>query len=143
MNTLEDWFRGFGQGLESLAPGDRARLLSPCARKCVEGPVLDRFKRVYDEADGDLDRFFLLTDLIAGVGGAIEVPGERYELSYDSCTCHLRRAGLVDALSLCECSRQSILCVLRELWPHRSFEVTARQSIFGGADSCRFGIVVR
>lgn len=91
---------------------------------------------------GDLDRFFVKIDELDDVRGEIVCAGREYNLCFEACSCALHRAGCVNTPMLCECSRQSVLYVMSELWPDRKFGVEVRASILRGADECVLNIRV-
>lgn len=136
MDTLKKWFRGFENGIANLKQPQREVLLRECAVNCVQGGTFGLYRRLFDAAGGDLDRFFRKIDECDGVRGEIVAAGKAYNLCFEACTCPLHRAGCVDSPLLCECSRQSVLYVMSELWPGRRFEVYIRASLLRGAQEC-------
>lgn len=89
-----------------------------------------------------LSVFFVKIDELDGVRGEIVCAGREYNLCFEACSCALHRAGCVNTPMLCECSRQSVLYVMSELWPDRKFGVEVRASILRGADECVLNITV-
>lgn len=142
MEYLKSWFRGFEKGIADLQPQQRDVLFRACAVNCVQGRTFGLYRRLFGEAAGDSDRFFAKIDDLNGVRGEIVSAGREYNLCFESCFCPLHRAECVNTPMLCECSRQSVLYVMSELWPDRKFEVEVRASILRGADECVLNIRV-
>ena len=69
-------------------------------------------------------------------------PGRVYEIGYPRCLCPQVEAGFVEAPTHCECSRQSILCVYRELIPGKSVRVETLRTVLAGDSECRFRVTV-
>lgn len=136
MDNLKRWFRGFEHGIANLQQPQREVLLHACAVNCVQGETFGLYRRLFDEAGGDIDRFFAKINEYEGVRGEVVAAGKVYNLCFEACTCPLHRAGCVDSPLLCECSRQSVLYVMSELWSGRRFEVDIRASILRGAQEC-------
>lgn len=139
---LADWFKGFENGLARLAPGQRAAFFSECARQCVDGGVFDVYKGLHDEAHGDMDAFFTKANDLPGVAAEVVESGRVYHLVFLECTCMLCKKGYVTTPLLCECSRQSVACSLRRLWPEREFRITLCRSILRGGQDCLVEIEV-
>ena len=138
------WFTGFEKGLATLREEERSSLLHSCAENCLQMGMLDFYRGVYERANGEIDGFFRL---LGQMGGGLETqivrPGEEYWLVFHQCTCAMHTQGYINSSLLCECSRQSVLCILGEFWPDRSFDVTPEGTILEGAQSCHFHIVAR
>ncbi len=115
--------REFCRTLEEAAanlPDDvRAALYRPCAEACVKGSVLEEQRRQFLECGSDLDRQYVRYGRSAYFFADVVEPGRVYEMGYPRCLCPQVAAGFVETPAHCECSRQSILYVLRELLPGR------------------------
>ena len=142
MEHLKSWFRGFEKGIAGLQPQQREVLFRACALNCVHGGPLEVYRSLFGAADGDLDHFFAKIDELDGVRGEIVSAGREYNLCFGYCFCSLHRTGCVNTPLLCECSRQSVLYVMSELWPDRKFEVEIQASILRGASECVLNITV-
>ena len=86
---LSDWFKGFEKGIARLPEGERAIFFAECGKNCVDGGVLQVYKRIYDEACGDIDTFFVKANELSGVKGEIVQSGSVYRLIFTECTCRL------------------------------------------------------
>lgn len=62
--------------------------------------------------------------------------GRVYEIRYRECLCDLYRDGLMRSPALCECSRQSLLYNLSQVFPEKRVAVSLRGSILAGDDKC-------
>ena len=69
-------------------------------------------------------------------------PGRVYEIGYPRCVCPQVGAGFTDTPTHCECSRQSILCVLHDLLPGREIRVECLGTVLSGGSECRFRVTV-
>ena len=128
---LSDWFKGFEKGISCLDPEQRASFFSECGKNCVKCGTLQIYQKLYEKANGNLDTFFL---------EANELPGVRSEIIEKRTVYHLYLQGYVSTPLLCECSKQSILYVLRSLWKGKTFRVTIRESILRGGQHCKMRI---
>ena len=137
------WFPGFEEGLSKLPEGERSVLLRGCAENCLEMGMLDFYRRVYEQSEGDIDGFFRALGEMNGLDTEVVRPGQEFWLVFHQCTCALHTQGYINSSLLCECSRQSVLHILRELWPERTFEVNCVDTILNGAHDCRFHILER
>ena len=112
---LSDWFKGFEKGIARLSPEQRSAFFSECGKNCVDGGTLSIYRKLYEDAGGDMD---------------VE------------CTCHLCKKGYVTTPMLCECSRQSVLYSLQSLWKGRDFQVKLYYSILQDEPDCKMRIEV-
>ena len=137
------WFEGFEQGLASLPEEERSALLHCCAKNCLEMGMLDLYRGVKEQTGGGVDAFFTALGQMGGLETEIVRSGEEYWLVYHQCTCSMHTQGYINSSLLCECSRQSVLCILGDLWPEFSFDVTPEGTILDGAPNCRFHITAK
>ena len=139
---LSDWFKGFEKGIASLSPEQRSAFFSECGKNCVDGGTLSIYRKLYEDAGGDMDVFFQLANGLPGVKGEVVEKGRIYYLTFLECTCHLCKKGYVTTPMLCECSRQSVLYSLQSLWKGRDFQVKLCHSILQGEPDCKMRIEV-
>ena len=139
---LSDWFKGFEKGIARLSPEQRSAFFSECGKNCVDGGTLSIYKKLYEDAGGDMDVFFQLANGLPGVKGEVVEKGRIYYLTFLECTCHLCKKGYVTTPMLCECSRQSVLYSLQSLWKGRDFQVKLCHSILQGEPDCKMRIEV-
>ena len=137
---LSDWFKGFEDGIAKLSEEQRETFFRECGRNCVQCGTLQVYKDLYEQAAGDLDRFFAIADEQPGVRCETVEKDAVYNLYFLECTCELHKRGYVSTPLLCECSRQSILYVLQSLWKDRTFQVTICESILRGSQHCKMRI---
>ena len=116
---LSNWFKGFEDGIAKLSEEQRETFFRECGRNCVQCGTLQVYKDLYEQAAGDLDRFFAIADEQPGVRCETVEKDAVYNLYFLECTCELHKRGYVSTPLLCECSRQSILYVLHSLWKDR------------------------
>ena len=135
------WFTGFETGLAALPEEERSTLLHSCAENCLQMGMLDFYRGVWERTGGEIDRFFESLGEMSGLDTEVVRPGKEFWLIFHQCTCSLHTQGYINTCLLCECSRQSVLHILKELWPDRSFDVDPEGTILGGAQDCRFHIV--
>ena len=86
--------------------------------------------------------FFQLANELPGVKGEIVEKGRVYYLTFLECTCHLCKKGYVTTPLLCECSRQSVIYSMQNLWREQKFNVTLCHSILQGKRDCKIKIEV-
>ena len=139
---LLDWFKGFEKGIARLSPEQRSAFFSECGKNCVDGGTLSIYRKLYEDAGGDMDVFFQLANGLPGVKGEVVEKGRIYYLTFLECTCHLCKKGYVTTPMLCECSRQSVLYSLQSLWKGRDFQVKLCHSILQGKPDCKMRIEV-
>ena len=139
---LSDWFKGFEKGIAHLSPEQRSAFFSECGKNCVNGGTLSIYRKLYEDAGGDMDVFFQLANGLPGVKGEVVEKGKVYYLTFLECTCHLCKKGYVTTPLLCECSRQSVLYSLQSLWKGQDFQVKLCHSILQGEPNCKMRIEV-
>lgn len=139
---LSDWFKGFEKGIAHLSPEQRSAFFSECGKNCVDGGTLSIYRKLYEDAGGDMDVFFQLANGLPGVKGEVVEKGKVYYLTFLECTCHLCKKGYVTTPMLCECSRQSVLYSLQSLWKGQDFQVKLCHSILQGEPNCKMRIEV-
>ena len=139
---LSDWFKGFEKGIARLSPEQRSAFFSECGKNCVDGGTLSIYRKLYEDAGGNMDVFFQLANGLPGVKGEVVEKGRVYYLTFLECTCHLCKKGYVTTPMLCECSRQSVLYSLQSLWKGRDFQVKLCHSILQGEPDCKVRIKV-
>ena len=137
-----DWFRALDRGLDGLEPEHCSRLFAGCAKRCSEDVVKYLYRRIFDESEGDLDRFFGRLNEIENVEGRIVEPGKVYDLILRKCECPVHTDAGITSAHLCECSKESITWVFRALIPDRQFRVEQLSTILGGSEVCRFRLSV-
>lgn len=64
---LSNWFKGFEDGIAKLSEEQRETFFRECGRNCVQCGTLQVYKDLYEQAAGDLDRFFAIADEQPGV----------------------------------------------------------------------------
>ena len=64
---LSDWFKGFEKGIARLSSEQRAAFFSECSKNCVDGGVLSIYRKLYKDANGDMDVFFQMANELPGV----------------------------------------------------------------------------
>ena len=137
---LSDWFKGFEKGIAHLSPEQRSAFFSECGKNCMNGGTLSIYRKLYEDAGGDMDIFFQLANGLPGVKGEVVEKGRIYYLTILECTCHLCKKGYITTPMLCECSRQSVLYSLQSLWKGRDFQVKFCHSILQGGKDCKMRI---
>lgn len=66
--------------------------------------------------------------------GKVIESGHVYELGYHKCTCPKELSGSAKDPEHCECTRQSILYILRQLEPDSMFEVDILEAVLRGSE---------
>lgn len=104
-----DWFKGFEKEIAKLTAEQREQFFSECGKNCVNGGTLSVYRKLYEDAKGDLDVFFQMANDLPGVKGEVVEKGRIYHLIFLACTCDLCKKGYITTPLLCECSRQSVI----------------------------------
>lgn len=68
--------------------------------------------------------------------------GHVYEIWYPACVCPEVKSGQIKDVTHCECSRQSILYIIGNLFPEKNIKVEIIETVLGGAEKCRFKVTV-
>jgi len=64
---ISNWFKGFEKGIARLSPEERSAFFSECGKNCVNGGTLSVYKKLYEDAKGNMDVFFqMANELLAG-----------------------------------------------------------------------------
>ncbi|MCT4594173.1 MAG: hypothetical protein N4A57_07900 [Anaeromicrobium sp.] len=137
---LTDWFKWFEKGIEGLDQSSKEKIFSECGQNCVKRGVAQMYKRFYRESGRNLDQFFLDLSKNGYGKGYIVEPGKKYEMSFSSCSCELHKQGYVNSDCICECSRQSIIYVMKSIKPDTEIEIEKITTILSGDKECRFRI---
>lgn len=137
-----DWFKGFEKGIAKLTAEQREQFFSECGKNCVNGGTLSVYRKLYEDAKGDLDVFFQMANDLPGVKGEVVEKGRIYHLIFLACTCDLCKKGYITTPLLCECSRQSVIYSMQSLWEELKFNITLCHSILQGKRDCKIRIEV-
>jgi hypothetical protein len=144
MEQLEKlYFQTLEDGVTELPEEIQGKIFRPCAINCIKDTVLPIMEQRYIECNGKLDSFFSSSyDSDYSFQKVIQ-KNHVYEFGYPKCFCPLYHSGLVHSAKHCECSRQSILFILEEIFPRKKFQVKTIETRMGGAEKCRFRIEVK
>ena len=112
------------------------------AIRCVKDTVLPLQRKMFQECGGDLDAQYQKYGTSDGFFANIIQPGRIYEMGYPKCVCPEVLSGAARDPAHCECSRQSIACILESLLPDRCIAVETVETVLTGADRCRFLVTV-
>ena len=133
-----NWFSAFDKGLDNMSGQECSRLFSVCASQCAKDALKYLYWDLFDACEGNLDEFFSLLKEIDGVDGRVIENGRSYEIIFKSCGCDLHTEANINSSRLCECSRQSILWIMKHLAPNQSFYIEKEETILSGGAQCRF-----
>lgn len=137
-----DWFKGFEKGIAKLTAEQREQFFSECGKNCVNGGTLSVYRKLNEDAKGDLDVFFQMANDLPGVKGEVVEKGRIYHLIFLACTCDLCKKGYITTPLLCECSRQSVIYSMQSLWEELKFNIMLCHSILQGKRECKIRIEV-
>lgn len=112
------------------------------AINCVKNTVLPIQKQQFTECGSSLDKQYQTYGNTENFFGKVIEPGHIYEIGYPRCVCPEVLSGKVNDMSHCECSRQSVLYILKQLLPGKKITVKTIETILGGAKQCRFYVTV-
>ena len=142
LQQAQAFYRILEETIGKLPADVRERLYRPSAENCVKDVVLTELRRQFEECGCDLDRQYAKYNRSEYFFADIVEPGRVYEIGYPRCLCPQVDAGFVKAPTHCECSRQSILFVYRELIPDRTVRVETLRTVLVGDSECRFRVTV-
>ena len=108
----------------------------------MNGGTLAIYRKLYEDAKGNIDVFFQMANELPGVKGEVLEKGRVYQLTFLECTCNLCKKGYVTTPLLCECSRQSVIYSMQSLWKELKFNITLCHSILQGQQDCKIRIEV-
>ena len=134
---FEGWFNTLEKGLEKLDVNECSCLFSECAKTCSEFVVSGLYRPLFEECEGDLDKFFNNTHKIDNVDSRILEQGKKYELIFKKCECPVHTDAKISSPRLCVCSKESMICVFKALVPERKFELEQISTILDGSDVCK------
>jgi len=137
---FERWFDSLNTGLDALSEEECGRLFAPCAARCARDAFTNLYRDLFEECGRDVDLFFSRIHELDGASGHVVAPHRIYEIEFMTCSCDLHVVAHVDSPKLCECSRQSILCMMHFMAPDEKYIVTRIETVLEGAPSCRFSI---
>ena len=135
------WFGSLNDGLDKMSVDECSRLFAGCAETCARDALKYLYRDLFNECDGNLDMFFTKVGEKKNVEGRIVEPGRVYELVFTSCDCPLHTDVNIKSTRLCECSRQSMICVFKNLVPEKNFNIECVSSILSGNDKCCHRII--
>jgi hypothetical protein len=139
---LNQWFQGFEEGINNLDQKEKDKFFSKCGRNCAETGVIEVYEKLYLESGNDMNVFFLRLKELECIAGYIIDPGKIYEITFPRCLCDLHTRGYINSDSICECSKHSILYVMKTLDPEHDFQVDKISTVLGGDKECRFRITL-
>ena len=130
------WFTGWMQGMAELSCRERTKVFRQCGKACAQPEMLPRYQRLL-QAAADADGFFdAVNREVDGVDVQTVTRGSEYDLYYPQCYCPLHVEGGVNDGMLCECSRESLLWLMGELFPERKPTVELLASVLRGDARC-------
>ncbi len=139
---VKEWFGWFEKGIEQVDQKEKEKFFRVCGMHCAETGIIKLYKDVYDKSCNNLDMFFSKFSEMKYIGGKIISPGKVYEITFPDCYCDLYIKGYVQTAAICECSRQSILYVLRTLNPELEYEVEKVSTVINGDKECCFRVTI-
>ena len=72
---LSNWFKGFEKGIAQLSPEQLAAFFSECGKNCVNSGTLSIYRKLYKDANGNMDVFFQLANELPRVKGEVAEKG--------------------------------------------------------------------
>ena len=136
---FKSWIKGFEKGLDSLDEINRICLLKECARSCANTGVLEKHQKLYEAVNHNLDEYFRRLNETGNVIGEVIISGKEYVITYPECGCDLYASCGLASVSLCECSKQSILYVEQNV-TNKIITVERLESVLAGDEVCKFRI---
>ena len=138
----QEFYKTLERGIAELPQPVREELYRPCAECCANGFVLHEQRRQFQECGCDLDAQYSKYGRSEFFFADIIEAGHIYEMGYPRCLCPMVADRFASSAVHCECSRQSIIYVLKALLPDRSIRVETVHTVLSGAAECRFRVAV-
>lgn len=140
----KEFYQALENGIGQLPQALREELYRPCAENCVKRYVLAEQKRQFEECGKNLDLQYEKYGRSEYFFADIIEKGHIYEIGYPTqqCVCPMVASGMAASPVHCECSRQSMLCVLKTLLPEKTIRAELLHSVLTGAKECRFRVTV-
>lgn len=139
----KEYFRELENGIAALPQAERAAVFHRCAVNCVKDTVMKEMRRQFEECGGSLDAQYRKYGDTEYFFARVIEPGRVYEIGYPRCFCPMVSSGFAKAAVHCECSRQSIFCVLNNLLQDGKIEVETLGTVLSGAKECTFRVTVK
>lgn len=139
---VKEWFSWFEKGIEQIDQNEKEKFFSICGSRCADTGIIKLYKDIYDKSCNDLDKFFSLIKEMKYVGSRVIKPGKSYEITFPDCYCDLYTKGYVQTDAICECSRQSILYVLKTINPELEYAVEKVSTVISGDEECCFRVTI-
>lgn len=139
---VKEWFGWFEKGIEQVDHKEKEKFFSVCGQRCADTGMVKLYKDIYDQSNNDFDVFFSKFEDMKYFGGRVISPGKIYEITFPDCYCDLYTKGYVHTDAICECSRQSILYVLKTLNPELEYEVEMLSTVINDDEECRFRVTI-
>jgi hypothetical protein len=139
---VKEWFAWFEKGIKQVDQKEKEKFFRVCGMHCAETGIIKLYKDIYDKSCSNMDGFFSKFDDMKYIGGRIISPGKTYEITFPECYCDLYTKGYVQTDTICECSRQSILYVLKTLNPELEYDVEKISTVINGDDECCFRVTI-
>ena len=136
---FKSWMKGFEKGLNSLDEVNKICLLKECARSCANTGVLEKHQKLYEAVNHNLDEYYRRLNETGNAIGEVIISGKEYMITYPECGCDLHTSCALTSVSLCECSRQSILYVEQSV-TNKIITVDRLESVLAGDKECKFRI---
>lgn len=137
-----NYFNDLEKQINLLPKEQQEILFKRCAARCATKYVLPSLNGRKQRTKSDLDLFFSEQENSGYFFQRVIEKGHIYEMGYPRCLCFIHDLGFAQSKTHCECSRQSILFVLQELFSDKDFSVETIDTVLGGADKCTFRITV-
>lgn len=137
---IKEFYKILEGSIGMLPQNIREELYRPCGRNCANKFALMEQKRQFEECNGDLDLQYERYGKTEYFFADTIEKGHIYEIGYpaEECLCPLVAEEIATTSVHCECSRQSILYVLRTLMPDKKFKIELMHSVLTGEKECRF-----
>lgn len=142
LDLARNYFDDIEKQISLLPKNQQGVIFKRCAASCVTKYVLPALKSRCEKCGSNLDLFFSEQEDSEYSFQRVIEKGRVYEMGYPRCLCFMHDMGFAKSKIHCECSRQSIIFVMHELFPDNDFAVETIGTVLGGADKCTFRIAV-
>ena len=109
-----------------------------CSIACVGGETLKQYAKQFKECNNDIDSLFSSDTNDSDFYRKVIESGHVYETGYPKCICWKNNIGE----QRCECSKEALIYLYSEIMPDKKIKVETIQTILGGADCCKFKIII-
>lgn len=125
-----------------ITTGKKRKAYKSKAINCVKDTAMPTLLQWFKDSGSDLDLYCEKYGETEFSYASVIEKGHIYEMGYPRCVCPEALAGVQDP-NFCECSRQSMIFVLKNMLPDKEIKVETIGTVLSGANRCSFKVTVK